>query len=477
VSRSQRLRFPLALLLLAQVAGTVGAEDIGDLLYEKGIITREELERTRHELASPTPAATATSRAEPEASPSPTPSAANGSSPPPFGLSLLQDFHLSTLIYADWAYYPQTGYGPQFLTQINPPGPGNDGYNSFDITRTYLNLFWTPSERFAIRVTPNIYREVAPAGSVSTSSSSSVSTNLNGNLGFRLKYAYLQVNDVLFAGQTIRGGQIETPLVSWEENLYGYRFVNLTPLNFYAYSSADLGIAAFGPISIHGARYADYWLGLYNGSSFHSAELNEKRSPQGRLSVYPFAESPTFAGLGVTGFFSYGYTNVAPDTPDAVVKRLGGLLHYSSAHSGIAFEIDQTRNNNSFGNFFSGAGPPSTISDPSQPGQTISNPIYVLYNGILNSSAPGRGYSVFGHIDVLDTPFTVFGLWNRWYPNTDVADDPLDDDRFVGGVSYRFYDWLRVAVASQNLVYFHSGRDVPSDIHAIFTNVEIDYPR
>src|SRR5713226_2836659 len=68
---------------------------------------------------------------------------------PPF----LQHFKLSTLIYGDWAYYPRTGWGPQFLTQINPPGPGNDHFNSFDITRTYLNLLWTPSERYTIRIT------------------------------------------------------------------------------------------------------------------------------------------------------------------------------------------------------------------------------------------------------------------------------------------------------------------------------------
>src|SRR5581483_9667764 len=33
---------------------------------------------------------------------------------------------LGTLVYGDWAYYWKTGFGPQFLTQINQPGPGND---------------------------------------------------------------------------------------------------------------------------------------------------------------------------------------------------------------------------------------------------------------------------------------------------------------------------------------------------------------
>src|SRR5690348_16756926 len=40
-------------------------------------------------------------------------------------------FKVSTLFYGDWAFYEKTGFGPQFLTQINPPGPGNDNFNSF----------------------------------------------------------------------------------------------------------------------------------------------------------------------------------------------------------------------------------------------------------------------------------------------------------------------------------------------------------
>ncbi|HXG17521.1 MAG TPA: hypothetical protein VNN62_00405 [Methylomirabilota bacterium] len=218
--------------------------------------------------------------------------------------SFLKHFKLSTLIYGDWAAYPQTGWGPQFLTQINPPGPGNDNVNSFDITRTYLNLLWTPSERYTIRITPNIFREVGTPGAFKNSSNSSVGSNLNGNLTFRLKYGWFQMNDVLYKGQNVRIGQIENPLVPWEEDLYGFRFVNLVPLNFFAYSSTDLGIAALGPIRLSDTTYGDYWLGLYNGSSFHAAEFNEKRSPQGRITLYPFAKTLALAGLGFTGFGS-----------------------------------------------------------------------------------------------------------------------------------------------------------------------------
>ena len=375
----------------------------------------------------------------------------------------LKHFKLSTLIYGNWAYYPQTGWGPQFLTQINPPGPGNDNFNSFDITRTYLNLLWTPSERYTIRITPNIFREVGTAGAFKNSGNSSVGSNLNGNLTFRLKYGWLQINDALYKGQNIRIGQIENPLVPWEEDLYGFRFVNLVPLNFFAYSSTDLGVAALGPIRIHDTKYGDYWLGLYNGSSFHVAEFNEKRSPQGRITLYPFAKTPALAGLGFTGFGSYGYTNVAPDTKDAVIRRFAGLVHYSSEHFGLAFEFDATRNNNSFGNFFSGSGP------------LDQTPAQQLYGSILNPKAQARGYTMFGHWDIGNTPLTLFGMWTRWYPNTDVSHDPLDSDRVIFGVAYRANSWLRVALDTQNFIYLHHRPEGQSDIHAIFVNFEINY--
>ena len=386
----------------------------------------------------------------------------------------MRHFTLSTLIYMDWAYYLNTGYGPQFLTQLTPPGPGNDGFNSFDLTRSYINLVWKPSDRFTIRLTPNVYRELDTSAAVDTSKSSQVATNVNGNLSFRLKYGYMQVNDV-WHGMNVRLGQMENPLIPWEEDLYGYRFVNLVPLNYLAYSSTDLGVAVQGPVEVDGTKWADYWLGFYNGSSFHALELNETRSPQGRVTLYPVAFDPAWKKLGLTYFMSYGYTNVAPDTQDAVIRRLAALLHYDNEYGGIAFEYDQTKNQNSFANFFTGAAPPQTIPDPNDPSQRIPNPVAQLYTRILNPEAVGRGYSLFGHLNLWDSDFSLFGMWQRWYPNENVPNDPLDFDRVVGGVAWRATSWMRVAVDSQNLMYVNHGPAVPADTHAIFTNLEINY--
>lgn len=485
----------LVLVTLAATHRAAIAEDLGDLLVKKGIITRQELDALRKEQqaggATPAPTPSLPARdttpaftATPSPGPSPMPSATDLDALVKSAVqselpAWMRHFSLSTLIYMNWAYYVNTGYGPQLLTQITPPGPGNDGFNSFDITRTYINLFWYPSDRFTIRVTPNIFRQISPTEVVNTSNSSQVATNLNGDLSFRLKYGFLQVNNVFrdleglrdvpgFTDTNIKIGQIENPLIPWEEDMYGYRFVNLVPLNFLAYSSSDLGIAITGRVTYDGTRFADYWLGYYNGSSFHSAEFNETRSPQGRISVYPFAQHPGWERLGGTFFMSYGYTNVAPDTPDAAIRRMAALVHYNGPYGAIAFEYDRTYNQNTFYNFFTGAAPPRMLGNE-------TNPLFTLYNQILSPTAVGEGYNVFGHVNLGHWPLSAFGMWQRWYPNLGFTPDPLDFDRLIAGVAWQPLPWMRLAVDSQNIMYFRSGPTVPQDTHAIFTNLEINY--
>ena len=497
---SRRIATLLGVIAMAATAQQhVLADDLGDLLVKKGIISQGELDKLRQEQATGA-AAPAAPGATPVAVPAAAGTSAGGAVAPAVDLpsapapdldalvkravneqlpEWMKHFKLSTLIYMDWAYYVNTGYGPQLLTQMTPPGPGNDGFNSFDITRTYINLFWYPSDRFTIRVTPNIFREVSASSAVNTSNSSQVATNVNGNLSFRLKYGFLQINNVFkdvdglnavpgFTNTNIKVGQIENPLIPWEEDLYGFRFVNLVPLNFLAYSSTDLGVAVMGPVIYDNVRYMDYWLGYYNGSSFHSAEFNENRSPQGRVSVYPVAMYPGLENLGGSFFMSYGYSNVAPDTPDATIRRMAVLAHYNGPYGAIAFEYDRTYNENNFNNFFTGAAPRQMLGN-------MTNPLFTLYNNILSPTATGDGYAVFGHVNTGHWPFAVFGMWQRWYPNLDVSANPLDFDRVIGGVEWQPLSWMRLAVDSQNIMYFNSGRTVPQDTHAILTNLEVNY--
>ncbi len=67
-------------------------------------------------------------------------------------------FRIGALAYFDYSFYTHTGFGPQFLENMNPPGPYNNSYNSFDINRVYLNTYFTPTEDLTFRFTPEIYR-------------------------------------------------------------------------------------------------------------------------------------------------------------------------------------------------------------------------------------------------------------------------------------------------------------------------------
>src|SRR5262249_39747727 len=98
---------------------------------------------------------------------------------------------IGTLVYADWSMYTHTGWGPQFTENVNPPGPQNDTYNSFDLTRAYINLLFTPVDDWTMRVTPDIYRTIGSAN-VKFGTNSALNSNLNGNLDYRMKYAYLR---------------------------------------------------------------------------------------------------------------------------------------------------------------------------------------------------------------------------------------------------------------------------------------------
>src|SRR5579863_3895046 len=224
-------------------------------------------------------------------------------------------FRVGTLVYADYRFYTHTGFQPQELTQLNNPGPYNNNYNSFDITRTYLNFFFFPTKDWTLRLTPNLYKTVGSSND-KIGQTTGFGSNLDGNLGVRMKYAYIQYanlwNDVpALKGGTVTMGEIPNPLVAWEEDLYGFRYVNLTPWNYLSLSSTQVGVSMEGSIKpfSDGLTYADYGLGVFDNSSFHAFEQTDEKQVMGRFSVYPFGNSWRFQGLGLTGFYNYGYGN------------------------------------------------------------------------------------------------------------------------------------------------------------------------
>ncbi|MGH9727444.1 MAG: hypothetical protein ACRD4V_02495 [Candidatus Acidiferrales bacterium] len=391
---------------------------------------------------------------------------------------------IGATVYAFYSVFPTTGFGPQTLDNTDIyPGPGNNGYNEFNINRTYISIFYTPTPAITFRVTPNIYRETGGTTGEKLSATSGQGGNYNGNYGFRLKYGYIQFNhpfknSSMFGKDVLVFGQQQQPLTDWEEGLYGYRYVNLTPWNYLSLSSTFVGVRLHGPIEFNGKQYLDYGIGVFNDSSFHAYEVGENKQVMARLSAYPLGAVSKYQGLGITGFVDYGYKDTAIDqtTQQMPELRVAALVHFQSKSGdyGIAGEYDYGRNAFSAGNLFSGSGP----ADEFGLGPTIYAPFTALTGAILSGTHTRQeGFDFFGHARIAKSPFYLFGMFEQFQPNTNVSTDPIDFRTVIGGIAYHYGKYWQFAVDSKNILYYHSQFTFPvSELAVLDPALAVQYP-
>jgi hypothetical protein len=137
-------------------------------------------------------------------------------------------------------------------------------------------------------------------------------------------------------------------------------------------------------------------------------------------------------------------------------------------------------------------------------------PQTAVYRAILqNGRERNIGFDFFGHFHIPNTKFTLFGMFQWFMPNDNYnGPDPLDFQRFIAGISYQYNEYLRFAIDSQNISFYHNqfgntvgyakgfnytasstfnGRRLPSvdtfaipnlvpfDTHSVFLNIEFAY--
>ncbi len=369
---------------------------------------------------------------------------------------------LGATFFGDFTHSTDTGFGPQFITMQNQLGPGNAGANMFEVTRTYLNFVYTPNDMVTLRITPNIYRQInTTAGALPNGVGAQVTSSDNGNLTFRLKYAYVDFNHLFksskaFAKTTLTFGQTQNPLIDWEEGLNGYRYVYLTPWNYLSLSSTYVGAKLHGPIEFNGKEYLDYDLGVFTTTSFHAIETSDKKQVMARLTWYPFGTRVDRTGFGLTAFENYGYNTKLPSQKSTPLNRVALLAHYqthSKAYQ-IAFEYDRGHNAAGTGNLFSGTGPV-----PGGPYDAFNT----LAGSIMSGDTQQQGFATFGHARLGNSPFTLFGFYQYFQPNTNYASakNPLDFSRTVGGISYSVTRNFDFSVGNQNFHWLHPQGLVP----------------
>lgn len=189
-----------------------------------------------------------------------------------------------------------------YTVQANPKITDADGNevtsNSFNVTRTYINITGNISHNIAFRITPDITRETE---------NSTAATSIAGNYVFRLKYGFAQFNldDYLNAGRAgswVRLGVQQTPFVDYMEGIYRYRFQGTIFEEREGFlSSSDIG-ASFHYNFAH--NYGEIHTGFYNGEFYTKPEANDQKSFQIRGTLRPLPMNPLLRGLRVNAFWN-----------------------------------------------------------------------------------------------------------------------------------------------------------------------------
>jgi hypothetical protein len=363
---------------------------------------------------------------------------------------------IGATVFADYSYWSDYDGATAFVdNQTKPSSVKDQNYNAFEVTRTYFNLLFTPSDAVSLRITPDIYRTSAVTGVTSTASPCTslpctpTITNTyttDQSLTFRLKYGYIDLNKLFaatnyFKHDKITFGQTQQPLTDWEEGLTGHRYTYKMPMDFSSgLSSTYVGVRVRGPIELKGKEYLDYDLGVFTNGSYSTTEQSAAKQFMGRVSYYPMGTKTDRTGLGVTIFGDYGTTNVAPSSAASGQYGLDRMVimgHYQTSDKGflITGQYDLSHN--------------------------------VKANGVNQSGFAFEGNARLGGAA---SPFHAFGLYQHYEPNSNATtNDKTKYSRTVGGIAYKLYKNLDIALTDSNYHYDKAAGKNDANAVSVFT--------
>jgi hypothetical protein len=231
--------------------------------------------------------------------------------------------------------FPNVTFGIVSFLQFAAELHESNGYNSFDVTRGYVNIQARLSDRIRVRFTP----DVRPTTDAS----------LNQNLTLRMEYASLDAR--VTDSTVIMFGLHETPWLTFEESLNRYRVIG----PFFAErlglipGPTDLGVS----LRVTG-EHMEVHAGVYNGEGEGRAEVDKYKSIDGRLTLRPFGNDSELGNVHISGFYQYGW--YAQDRPRNVAIIMGsyekphfvGTAQYLSATDNPFVAVDVKRRGLSF---------------------------------------------------------------------------------------------------------------------------------
>jgi len=213
--------------------------------------------------------------------------------------------------------YPIVRLGVVSYVQYDAELENRDSFNAFDLTRGYINVNGQLARNVRFRITPDVRRIT--------------DSSLAGTLVLRIKYAFVELDNLTGARSWVRFGAHQTPWLDFEESINRYRVQgtvfaereNLIP------GSSDFGVGLFTPVG----KYIDVQAGVYNGEGYAQTDTNRYKSAQGRLTLRPFAGRGIANGFRLSGFYNEGW--YAADRP----RRLG-IVMSSFEHTNLVATLE-----------------------------------------------------------------------------------------------------------------------------------------
>jgi hypothetical protein len=220
-------------------------------------------------------------------------------------------------IFADYTYND--------APEIKDSDGNSVNKSEFEVRRAYINVTGQLNHIVAFRITPDIASRFTTA---------TASTNYDGSVVFRLKYAFAQFNldgPLKSHGSWVRFGQQQTPYVDFMEGIYRYRFQGtIFEERVGLLSSSDVGLSGHYNFP---NNYGDVHLGYYNGDTYSKAEANDQKAFQIRGTLRPLPKAKVLKGWRLTAFYDQ-------DSPVKDGKRERFIANTTFEHPNLNLGFD-----------------------------------------------------------------------------------------------------------------------------------------
>jgi len=148
-------------------------------------------------------------------------------------------------------------------------------------------------------------------------------SSLAGTLVLRVKYAFVELDNVKSPRSWVRFGAHQTPWLDFEESINRYRVQGtmFSEREGLIPGSSDFGVGYFTPLG----KYVDLQTGVYNGEGYAQTDVNKYKSVQARLTLRPLAGRGIANGFRLSGFYDAGW--YAANRPRNLGIVMGSFEH------------------------------------------------------------------------------------------------------------------------------------------------------